>query len=120
MRKESSTNSINRDFLTDCNLTYAALIIAGRWKLPILMRIIKGAKRFGEMKKLIPNITERMLTLQLKELEQDGIITRKVSDNIEYELTEIGQELIPICKQLHNWGTKHKLVHLNKETSLLD
>ena len=82
---------------------------------------IKGATRFGEMKKMIPNITERMLTLQLKELEQDGIITRFATDSrVEYELTEIGKDLIPICKQLHNWGTKHKLLHLNKETTLID
>jgi DNA-binding HxlR family transcriptional regulator len=122
--KETSTNSINRNFLTDCNLTYAAMLIGGRWKLPILMRIQKGYIRFGELKKVIPNITERMLTLQLKELERDGIVLKKVHMEvplrIEYGLTTIGNELIPVCKELHQWGAKHKLVHLERESTLLE
>ena len=120
--KENSTNSLNRKFLTDCNLTYAIQLMGGRWKLLILMRLEPGVRRFGELKKDIPNITERMLTLQLRELESDGLITRKVyaevPPRVEYELTDIGRELIPICDALHGWGTRHRF-QINGATSAL-
>jgi DNA-binding HxlR family transcriptional regulator len=120
--KASSTNSINRNFLTDCNLTYAMLLMGGRGKLPILMRLEKGKRRFGELKKAIPNITERMLTLQLRELERDGLVSRtvyaEVPPRVEYELTGMGKELIPVCLQLHAWGAKHKLEHIGAESTL--
>lgn len=120
--KPASTNSLNRKFLSDCNLTHAVQVMGGRWKLPILMRLEKGKRRFGELKKVIPNITERMLTLQLRELERAGIITRtvypEVPPRVEYELTVLGSELIPICLQLHEWGAKHKLSHLKTQSTL--
>ncbi|MBD2757719.1 winged helix-turn-helix transcriptional regulator [Spirosoma validum] len=121
--KASSTNSINRNFLSDCNLTYAVQLIGGRWKLLILMRLGNEKRRFGELKKVIPNITERMLTLQLRELERDGVITRtvypEVPPRVEYELTEIGQELIPACLLLDGWGEKHKHIQFGKQSTLL-
>jgi len=113
--KETSTNNINRRYLGECNLTYAIQLMGGRWKLLILMRLENGKRRFGELNKQIPNITERMLTLQLRELEQDGLITRKVyaevPPRVEYEMTDIGRDLLPICAGLHTWGTKHRMLH---------
>jgi DNA-binding HxlR family transcriptional regulator len=110
--KENSTNSINRKFLTDCNLTYAVQLMGGRWKLLILMQLNAGTQRYGELKKKITNITERMLTLQLRELEADGLIARQVfaevPPRVEYTLTDIGRELVPICVDLHAWGTRHR------------
>jgi DNA-binding HxlR family transcriptional regulator len=110
--KENSTNSINRKFLTDCDLTYAVQLMGGRWKLLILMRLNSGTQRYGELKKKIANITERMLTLQLRELEADGLIARQVfaevPPRVEYTLTDIGRELVPICDALHTWGTRHR------------
>jgi DNA-binding HxlR family transcriptional regulator len=115
-RKENTTNNINRNFLLDCNLTYAVQLMGGRWKLPILIRLSNGKKRFGELKRIIPNITERMLTLQLRELERDGLVIRtvyhEVPPRVEYELTPVSSALIPICLQLDEWGAKHKDVHL--------
>src|SRR5882762_6368892 len=112
--KETSTNNINRRYLGECNLTYAIQLMGGRWKLLILMRLENGKQRFGELNKQIPNITERMLTLQLRELEQDGLITRKVyaevPPRVEYEMTDIGRDLLPICSELHAWGTKHRML----------
>jgi len=103
--KEASTNNINRRYLGECNLTYAIQMMGGRWKLLILMRLENGKQRFGELKKQIPNITERMLTLQLREMERDGLITRKVyaeiPPKVEYDLTNIGRDLLPICAGLH-------------------
>ncbi|TCC88251.1 transcriptional regulator [Pedobacter frigiditerrae] len=110
--KENSTNNHNRKFLTTCDMTYAIQLIGGRWKLLILTHLSKGKLRFGELNKKIPHITERMLTLQLKEMAEDNLITRKVyaevPPKVEYELTVLGTELIPVCLQLSDWGTKHR------------
>lgn len=93
-------------------MTYAVGLIGGRWKLLILLNLEKGALRYSELKRRIENVTERMLTLQLRELESDGIITRtvfpEVPPRVEYELTEIGAKLIPICLQLSDWGMLHR------------
>jgi DNA-binding HxlR family transcriptional regulator len=112
-RKENSTNMLNEKLITEgCNLTYAVCKIGGRWKLLILCKLEEGKLRFGEIKKLIPNITERMLTLQLRELEKDGLVKRtvyaEVPPRVDYELSPIAKELIPIWSELSNWGAKHK------------
>lgn len=73
--KENSTNSINLRMLTTCNLTYAINLMGGRWKLLLLMRLETGRMRYSELKRQVPNITERMLTLQLREMEMDGLVT---------------------------------------------
>lgn len=121
--KENSTNNINRRFLTDCDLTYAVQLIGGRWKLLMLMRLENGAVRFGELKKKLPNITERMLTLQLREMEADGLVTRtvyaEVPPRVEYTMTEVARDLLPICSQLHSWGSKHRLLHAGTISELV-
>ena len=110
--KESSTNNSNRMLLTTCDMTYAVQIIGGRWKLLIMAGLDKRPLRYGELKKNINQITERMLTLQLREMEKDGIVKRtvfaEVPPRVEYELTVIGKELVPICLELSQWGTKHR------------
>ena len=112
--KESSTNSRNRRFFTSCDMTYAVQIIGGRWKILILSALDKEAKRYSQLKKELPGITERMLTLQLREMETDGIVHRtvypEVPPRVEYTLTGIGRELLPICAQLHLWGGRHRKV----------
>lgn len=112
-RKENSTNSINKKCLIEgCDLTYAVHMVGGRWKLLILCNLESGTLRFGEIRALMPNITERMLTLQLREMENAGLISRtvyaEVPPRVEYALTKIGTELIPIWKQLSTWGAKHR------------
>lgn len=108
--KENSTNNHNRRFLTTCDMTFAVQLIGGRWKLLIMASLEKGTLRYGELKKRIDHITERMLTLQLREMEEDGIVKRtvyaEVPPRVEYELTTIGKELIPILMQLSDWGTQ--------------
>ena len=110
--KENSTNSLDRKLVTDCDLTYAIQLMGGRWKLLIVVQLDPGMKRFGELKKNIPNITERMLTLQLREMEVDGLVTREafaeVPPRVQYDLTPIGRELIPICTELDSWGSRHR------------
>jgi DNA-binding HxlR family transcriptional regulator len=111
--KETSTNFANKQALADeCSEVYAANIIGGQWALAICSWLINGKLRFGELKKQLPTITERMLTLQLRKLEENKIITRtiyaEIPPRVEYELTPIGYELKTIIKQLESWGEKHK------------
>ncbi len=113
--KESSTNFANKKALMDeCPEVYAANIIGGQWSLVICSWLLNGKLRFGELKKLLPSITERMLTLQLRKLEEHKIVKRtvyaEVPPRVEYELTEIGKDLRPVIKQLEKWGDKHKIL----------
>lgn len=95
-----------------CPVTTTLSVIGGKWKPIILFIIQDRKKRFGEIKKLIPTITQKMLTQQLRELEQDGIINRKVypvvPPKVEYSMTEYGQSLSPILKVMAEWGESHK------------
>lgn len=110
--KEDSTNNHNRRILITCDMTYAVQLIGGRWKLLIIAGLDKRPLRYGELKRNLSPVSERMLTLQLRELEEDGILKRtvfaEVPPRVEYELTALGKELVPICVELSNWGTKHR------------
>nr|WP_295923833.1 helix-turn-helix domain-containing protein [uncultured Dyadobacter sp.] len=111
--KESSTNYANKKALSDeCSEVYAASIIGGQWSLAIISWLINGKLRFGQLRKLMPGITERMLTLQLRKLEENQIITRtvyaEIPPRVEYELTPIGNDLKPIIKLLESWGDAHR------------
>ncbi|MEN7547793.1 helix-turn-helix domain-containing protein [Rapidithrix thailandica] len=119
--KETSTNYENRQNLNaECPETYAVSLIGGQWTLAICCYLINGKLRFGELKQHLPNITERVLTLQLRKLEANQLVKRtvyaEVPPRVEYELTEIGLELKPILKQLEVWGEKHKQI-IQEETS---
>lgn len=111
--KETSTNFANKKALTEeCPELYASKLIGGQWSLAICSYLINGKLRFGELRKSLGNITERMLTLQLRRLEEDKIITRtvyaEVPPRVEYELTKIGYQLKPVIEELEKWGTMHK------------
>jgi DNA-binding HxlR family transcriptional regulator len=124
-RKLTSTNSINREhILLDCDLMHAAFMIGGRWKLLIIGRLSNRELRFSELKKLLSNISERILVLHLKQLEKDGIVARtvyaEVPARVEYALTPIGKKLVPICDQLQQWGQLHKSIHSSATVSVQD
>lgn len=111
--KETSTNFTNKQALASaCSEVHASHIIGGQWALVICCYLITGKHRFGELKRRLPNITERMLSLQLKKLEENKVVKRtvytEVPPRVEYELTPIGYELEPIIKQLGKWGEKHQ------------
>ncbi len=94
-----------------CPVTRTMSVIGGKWK-PIIMWTVRGAaRRFGEIRKMIPGITQKMLTQQLRELERDGIISRKVyavvPPMVEYSLTEYGRTLTPILDAMAEWGAGH-------------
>ena len=111
-RKENSTFSLNEKFMIDCDLTYAVNMIGGRWKILIIDKLGYSRMRFGDLKKAVPLITERMLTFQLRALEKDGLVKRtvyaEVPPRVEYELTEVAYAFLPIFRQLSEWGNKHK------------
>lgn len=111
-RKENSTNLENENFINSCEMAYSLNLVSGRWKMLILCRLNHGKQRFSELRKNIIGITERILTLQLRELEKDLLIKRtvyaEVPPRVDYELTEIGEQLVKIWEPLHEWGINHK------------
>jgi|SRR3989338_6453438 len=94
----------------DCYIALTLEIIGGKWKTLILWYLLDGKQRFGQLRKLIPKCSQRMLTHQLRELEHAGIINRKiyrqVPPKVEYSLTSRGETLRPILEQGCAWGTK--------------
>ena len=109
--KTSSTNFSNKKQLEhNCPEVFAANVIGGQWALAICCYLINSALRYSEIKKCLPGITERMLTLQLRKLEDDNIIKRtvyaEVPARVLYELTALGYELKPIIRELGKWGEK--------------
>ncbi len=92
----------------DCYIEFTLKIIGGKWKTLILWNLRDGTKRFGELKKLMPGCTQRMLIRQLRELESDGIVKRvvyaQVPPKVDYSLTERGETLRPILELACNWG----------------
>jgi DNA-binding HxlR family transcriptional regulator len=100
----------NKTFNCEKELTLS--IISGKWKLPIMWHLGKeGTKRYGELKSLIPGITQRMLVSQLRELEEDLIVQRKVypvvPPKVEYSLTDKGESLMPILESMYEWGKSY-------------
>ena len=91
-----------------CPMVSALNVIGGKWKPIILHMLLDGTLRFGVIKKNIPPISQKMLTQQLRELEMDGIVQRKVyaevPPKVEYSLTELGASLEPILLELYAWG----------------
>lgn len=103
---------MKREKQYNCYFELTLDIIGGKWK-PIILYYINTNKvaRHSDLKRFIPSINERMLTRQLRELEEDELINRKVypvvPPKVEYSLTEKGQELIPILESLVKWGAKY-------------
>ena len=96
----------------DCPIEATLDIVGGKWKILILFYLMRGTVRFGEFHRLIPKITQRMLTLQLRELEEDGVIQRavyrQVPPKVEYSLTEFGKSLEPLLLLMRDWGATSK------------
>ena len=95
-----------------CPVKLTADVIGGKWKPLILFYLEGGTRRFGELRRLIPGMTKKMLTQHLRELERDEVIHRKVyavvPPKVEYSLTRHGESLKPILKLMSAWGTKHR------------
>ena len=109
-----------------CGLDAALAVIGGKWKPIILCHLKHGTKRTSELKRLMPSITQKMLTQQLRELEADGVVTRivyeQVPPKVEYSLSSYGQSLAPVLELLCLWGEKHieQRVSLYQEDIVLE
>lgn len=94
-----------------CPVEACVEVVGGKWKGVILFHLLGGTRRFNELLRLIPGVTQRMLTRQLRELEDDRIIERKiypeVPPKVEYSLTEFGKTLEPVLRMLQSWGSQY-------------
>ncbi|TWG60949.1 winged helix-turn-helix transcriptional regulator [Bacillus subtilis] len=112
MRNRKLGIDYSSDDFEGCPVETTLDIIGGKWKGILLYQLIDGKKRFNEFRKLYPKITQRMLTLQLRELERDGVIHREVykqvPPKVEYSLTEFGRTLEPVILHMKDWGEKYK------------
>lgn len=105
----------NSKKMVSCEVETTLQIIGGRWKVLIIRELLLGVRRFGELQRALPGVTQKMLTQQLREMEQDGIVHRKVyaevPPKVEYSLTSLGESLQPILKAMHEWGAKQLSVN---------
>ncbi len=92
----------------NCPVEATMDVIGGKWKVIIIHHLLDGTKRFSELRRLIPQVTQRMLTSQLRELESDGAVHREVypqvPPKVEYSLTKLGKTLEPVLLVMHDWG----------------
>lgn len=95
-----------------CPVETTLSLIGDKWKVLILRDLITGTKRFGELKKSIGTVSQKVLTTQLRDMEENGLVHRKVyaevPPRVEYSLTELGQSLQPVLDAIRNWGENYK------------
>ncbi|MCI9370965.1 MAG: helix-turn-helix transcriptional regulator [Lachnospiraceae bacterium] len=101
--------------LPACPVETTLMLIGDKWKVLILRDLLSGTKRFGELKKSVGNISQKVLTAQLRDMENNGLISRKVyaevPPKVEYTLTELGESLKPILDAMQNWGEGFKALN---------
>lgn len=98
--------------LPECDVELTLMLISDRWKILILRDLLTGTKRFGELKKLVHGISQKVLTAHLREMESDGLVNRKIYAQIppcvEYSLTETGWSLKPVLDKMAEWGREYR------------
>ncbi|MCA0987386.1 winged helix-turn-helix transcriptional regulator [Guptibacillus algicola] len=102
---------LDQDGKLKCSIEYTLKKIGGKWKTVILWHLgVDGNHRYNELRRLLPGITHKVLSQQLKELEDDEFIDRKqyntIPPKVEYSITEKGKTVMPILEQMHKWGTE--------------
>ena len=105
--------------LPACPVEVTLMLISDRWKVLILRDLLGGTKRFGELKKSIGSISQKVLTSNLRSMEEDGLLTRKVyaevPPRVEYTLTELGKSLQPILLAMQQWGLEYQEMQFKKQ-----
>jgi len=100
-----------------CPVQATSNVLAGKWKVLIVWHLSFGQRRFAEIRDLLPGVSEKVLTVQLRDLERDGVIRRVATQvalrRVDYMLSEAGQELVPVMEAMCRWGTKHLGVEPN-------
>ncbi|MBQ4427560.1 MAG: helix-turn-helix transcriptional regulator [Oscillospiraceae bacterium] len=103
---------LTKDELPDCPVQTTVQLIGNKWKLLILRNLLARPWRFNELRKSLEGISQKVLTDNLRQLEEDGIITRtiypEVPPRVEYALSELGESMRPIIKSMEEWGRKYK------------
>jgi DNA-binding HxlR family transcriptional regulator len=98
-----------------CPIETIIQVLGGKWKPQILWRLLDSRKRFSELEKLIPDVTQKMLAQHLRELESNGLITRTiyptVPPKVEYALSDYGATLVPVLEVMCEWGENHNRVN---------
>lgn len=98
--------------LPACPVETTLTLIGNKWKVLILRDLLTGTKRFGELKKSIGNVSQKVLTAQLRAMEENGLLIRtvyaEVPPRLEYTLTDLGESLKPILDAMGNWGEEYK------------
>jgi DNA-binding HxlR family transcriptional regulator len=98
--------------IEDCPVTAALAVIGGKWKPLLLYQLRTGSMRFSELRRVVPHATQKMITQQLRELERDGVVSRKVHavvpPKVEYALTSYGNTLKPVLNAMCEWGVMHR------------
>ena len=101
--------------LPACPVEVTLMLISDRWKVLVLRDLLSGTKRFGELKKSIGSISQKVLTSNLRSMEEDGLLTRKVyaevPPRVEYTLTELGESLQPVLLAMQQWGLEYQKQH---------
>ena len=96
-----------------CPVDLTLSVVGGRWKGLVFWNLRDGTKRYGELKKILVGINDKMLSQVLKELEKNGVVNRKVFDivppKVEYSLTKEGKKLLPVMQLMSNWGEKFEV-----------
>jgi DNA-binding HxlR family transcriptional regulator len=94
-----------------CPAEFTLKLIGGRWKIPIIFHLFEGVKRFSDLHLALSGVSHKMLTQQLREMERDGLLERKVyaqvPPKVEYALTELGRSLKPVVDSMCQWGVAH-------------
>ena len=105
------TKTVKKE-LPACPVETTLMLIGDKWKVLILRDLLPGTKRFGELKKSIGNVSQKVLTAQLRDMESNGLVNRKVYSEVpprvEYSLTELGRSLKPILDAMWDWGEEFK------------
>jgi DNA-binding HxlR family transcriptional regulator len=113
------TRHASFDCAPGCSVERTLALIGGKWKGVILYRLLEGTLRFNEIRRLVPNVTQRMLTNQLRELEADGLVVRTVfpvvPPKVEYSLSSHGRSLEPVIMALKTWGDSYPLAAAQQE-----
>lgn len=109
---------ISNKKILDCPVATTINLIGNKWKLLIIRDLLASTRRFGELRKNLDGISQRVLTQNLRELENDGLIKRKVyaevPPRVEYSLNELGRSLLPIISTMADWGNNYKKTISNK------
>jgi DNA-binding HxlR family transcriptional regulator len=108
--------------VSSCPAEFTLKLIGGRWKIPIIFHLVEGVKRFSDLHAALRGVSHKMLTQQLREMERDGLINRKVyaqvPPKVEYALTELGKSLKPVVDSMCLWGIDHGAEPVKNDASI--